>query len=246
MTIMSDIWIERQCVDPMTEWKKREAFLRKELPQVQSQPNIYRGYQDELEALMWRMRQHNDSGWRPMIEPFEPKSISQRYTNYGMADGPMEKILSYGLSSYGYDVTLAEEFKIFTNINCGVIDPHNFKKGEHYITHNGPEVIIPPNGFILGRTREYIRVPRDVLVICMGKSTLARCGASVIITPLEPGWEGNVVIEIGNLTNLPLKIYANEGVSQFLFLKGDQPCRTSYADRDGKYQGQTGITDAKV
>lgn len=243
--IMSDIWIEQQCLDPMPAWKKREVFLRKELPQVQSQPNIYRGYQDELEALAWKMREHEKSGWQPMIEPFHAQSIRERTIDATGPDERVEKILSFGLSSYGYDVRLAEEFKIFTNINCGTIDPHHFQD-DHYVDHKGPYVIIPPNGFILGRTIEYIRVPRDVLVVCMGKSTLARCGASVIITPLEPGWEGNVVIEVGNLTNLPLKIYANEGIAQFLFLKGDQACRTSYADKAGKYQGQTGITVAKV
>lgn len=245
MTIQSDIWIEQQCVDPMPAWRQRYAFLKKELLEVKSQPNIYRAYQDEKDKLAEEMTRHEVSGWQPMIEPFERESIRTRTMNAGTTDEYEQRILSYGLGSFGYDVRLEEEFRIFTNINSGIIDPHDFKD-EHYHVVKGPYCIIPPNSFALSLTKEYIRVPRDVLVICLGKSTLARCGAIVNVTPLEPEWEGKVVIEISNTTTLPMKIYANEGIAQFLFLKGDRPCRVSYADRGGKYQGQRELVVAKV
>jgi dCTP deaminase len=245
MSIMSDIWIEEQCSDPSIKWRARLEYLREQLPQVKSQPNIYRSFSDEYDTLNWKLAEFQKQQWLPMIEPFHRESVRTRVTNVGTTDENVERILSFGLSSYGYDVTLAEEFKIFTNINCGIIDPHNFRD-DHYVDVKGPHAIIPPNGFLLGVTREYFRIPRNVLVICLGKSTLARCGAIVNVTPLEPEWEGKVVIEISNTTNLPLKIYANEGVAQFLFLKGDQACRTSYKDRKGKYQGQNSLVVAKV
>jgi dCTP deaminase len=143
--------------------------------------------------------------------------------------------ISYGLSSYGYDARVADEFKIFTNVDSAVVDPKNFDC-----------CIIPPNSFALARTVEYFRVPRDVLVICLGKSTYARCGIIVNVTPLEPGWEGHVTLEFSNTTPLPARVYANEGACQFLFLKGEQPCETSYADRAGKYMGQRGVTLPKL
>jgi dCTP deaminase len=163
-----------------------------------------------------------------MIEPFTEAQKSK-----GM--------ISYGLSSYGYDARLADEFKIFTNVDNATVDPKNFSD-ESFVTRQQSECIIPPNSFVLARTVEYFRIPRDVLVICLGKSTYARCGMIVNVTPLEPEWEGHVTLEISNTTPLPAKIYANEGICQFLFLKGDQPCETSYGDRKGKYMGQTGIT----
>ncbi len=155
-----------------------------------------------------------------------------------------EKIVSYGTSSFGYDVRLANEFKIFTNINSTMIDPLNFDHAS-CVDHVGDFCIIPPNSYILGRTVEVFKIPRDVMVICLGKSTYARCGAIVNVTPIEAGFEGNVVIEISNATSLPLKVYANQGIAQFLFFQSDEECETSYADRDGKYQNQTGITTAK-
>ncbi len=167
-----------------------------------------------------------------MIEPFV--EAQQR-------DG----VISYGLSSYGYDARVSDEFKIFTNIDSAIVDPKNFTDSG-LIERKGDVCIIPPNSFALARTVEYFRVPRDILVICLGKSTYARCGIIVNVTPLEPEWEGHVTLEFSNTTTLPAKIYANEGAAQFIFLKGDSPCEVSYADRDGKYQGQTGVTLPRI
>lgn len=156
-----------------------------------------------------------------------------------------EGVISYGLSSYGYDARVAPEFKIFTNVDNALVDPKNFSDAS--LVHRNSEVcIIPPNSFVLGRTVEYFRIPRDVLVICLGKSTYARCGIIVNVTPLEPEWEGHVTLEFSNTTPLPAKIYANEGVCQFLFFKSDQACEVSYRDRLGKYMGQTGVTLPKL
>lgn len=154
-------------------------------------------------------------------------------------------VISYGISSYGYDARVAPEFKIFTNVNNALIDPKNFDEGA-FVDFVGDECIIPPNSFVLGRTVEYFKIPRDVLVVCLGKSTYARCGIVVNVTPLEPEWEGHVTLEFSNTTPLPAKIYANEGVCQFLFFGGDGVCETSYADRKGKYMKQTGVTLAKL
>ena len=156
-----------------------------------------------------------------------------------------EGTISYGLSSYGYDARVSPEFKIFTNVDSVTVDPKAFSdKG--FVDREGPVCIIPPNSFALARTVEYFREPRDVLVICLGKSTYARCGIIVNVTPLEPEWEGHVTLEFSNTTPLPAKIYANEGACQFLFLKGEQPCETSYKDRAGKYMGQRGVTLPKL
>jgi dCTP deaminase len=150
-------------------------------------------------------------------------------------------VVSYGLSSYGYDARLAPEFRVFTNVHSAIVDPKHFSASS-FVETEADVCIIPPNSFILSRTIEYFKVPRDVLVICLGKSTYARCGLIVNVTPLEPEWEGHVTLEISNTTPLPAKVYANEGVCQFIFLRGEAPCETSYADRDGKYQGQRGVT----
>lgn len=155
--------------------------------------------------------------------------------------------ISYGLSSYGYDARLADEFKIFTSATMDhtLIDPKAFDN-KAFVEHKGDYCIIPPNSFVLARTVEYFKIPRDTLVICLGKSTYARCGIIVNVTPLEPEWEGHVTLELSNTTPLPAKVYANEGICQFIFCKGDQTCETSYADRKGKYQGQTGVTLPKI
>ena len=171
-----------------------------------------------------------------MIEPFEPRQVRER-------NG--EKIISYGTSSYGYDVRCANEFKIFTNINSTIVDPKRFDE-KSFVDLTADVCIIPPNSFALARTVEYFRIPRDVLTICLGKSTFARCGIIVNVTPLEPEWEGHVTLEFSNSTPLPAKIYANEGVAQMLFLQSDEVCETSYKDRDGKYQGQKGVTLPKA
>lgn len=149
-------------------------------------------------------------------------------------------VVSYGLSSYGYDARCSDHFKIFTNVNSAVVDPKNFNPSS-FVDRTGPVCIIPPNSFALTHTIEYFRIPRDILVICLGKSTYARCGIIVNVTPLEPEWEGQVTIEISNTTPLPAKIYAGEGICQFLFLQGSSPCETSYADKSGKYMGQRGV-----
>ena len=167
-----------------------------------------------------------------MISPFEDKQVR-------------EGKISYGLSSYGYDARVSEEFKIFTNVNSEIVDPKNFKS-TNFVTKNGTECIIPPNSFALARTVEKFKIPKDILVICLGKSTYARCGIIVNVTPLEPGWEGYVTLEFSNTTPLPTKIYANEGVAQFIFLKGKETPEVTYADRKGKYMGQTGVTLPKI
>ena len=149
-------------------------------------------------------------------------------------------VVSYGLSSYGYDARCSENFKVFTNVDSAIVDPKAFSPAS-FVDRTGPVCIIPPNSFALTHTVEYFRIPRDVLVICLGKSTYARCGIIVNVTPLEPEWEGQVTIEISNTTPLPAKIYAGEGICQFLFLKGESPCEISYADKAGKYMGQRGV-----
>lgn len=156
-----------------------------------------------------------------------------------------EGTISYGVSSYGYDARVSTEFKIFTNVDSVIVDPKEFDDNS-FVERDTDVCIIPPNSFALARTVEYFRIPRDILVICLGKSTYARCGIIVNVTPLEPEWEGHVTLEFSNTTPLPAKIYANEGACQFLFLKADSVCETSYADRAGKYQGQRGVTLPKL
>ena len=167
-----------------------------------------------------------------MISPFENKQIRGNK-------------ISYGLSSFGYDARVSNEFKIFTNVNSEIVDPKNFKLN-NFISKKGDECIIPPNSFALSSTVEYFRIPNDVMVICLGKSTYARCGIIVNVTPLEPSWEGNVTLEFSNSTPLPAKIYANEGAAQFIFLKGNEKPDITYADRNGKYMKQSGVTLPKV
>lgn len=167
-----------------------------------------------------------------MISPFCEKQVGKG-------------VVSYGLSSYGYDIRVSDEFKIFTNINSTVVDPKNFDPA-NLVEYKGDVCIVPPNSFALAATIEYFKMPRDVLAICLGKSTYARCGIIVNVTPFEPEFEGHITIEISNTTPLPAKIYANEGIAQVLFLQGDEMCETSYKDKAGKYQGQKGITLPKI
>jgi dCTP deaminase len=167
-----------------------------------------------------------------MIEPFVESQVR------GSA-------ISYGVSSYGYDIRVADEFKIFTNINNTVIDPKNFDP-RSFVDVRTDVCIVPPHSFALARTIEYFRIPRDVLTICLGKSTYARCGIIVNVTPFEPEWEGTVTLEISNTTPLPAKIYANEGIAQVLFFQSDEPCEMSYKDKKGKYQAQTGVTLPRI
>ena len=167
-----------------------------------------------------------------MIEPFADEQKK---------DG----VISFGVSSYGYDARVSDEFKVFTNVNNALVDPKNFSEAS-FIERKSESCIIPPNSFVLARTVEYFKIPRDVLVICLGKSTYARCGIIVNVTPLEPEWEGHVTLEFSNTTPLPAKVYANEGACQFLFLKGDIACDVSYLERSGKYMGQLGVTLPKL
>jgi len=171
-----------------------------------------------------------------MIEPFEPEQVRFNGAN---------KVISYGTSSYGYDVRCAADFKVFTNIYSATVDPKNFDE-RSFVDVAGDVCIIPPNSFVLASTVEYFRIPADVLTLCLGKSTYARCGIIVNVTPLEPEWEGHVTLEFSNTTNLPAKIYANEGVAQMLFFQSDERCEVTYKDRGGKYQGQRGVTLPKA
>ncbi len=171
-----------------------------------------------------------------MIEPFEAHQIKELAGR---------RVVSYGTSSYGYDIRCSTEFKIFTNINSTIVDPKNFDE-KNFVDYRGDVCIIPPNSFALARTVEYFRIPRSVLTICLGKSTYARCGIIVNVTPLEPEWEGHVTLEFSNTTPLPARVYANEGVAQVIFLESDEVCETSYGDRGGKYQGQRGVTLPRI
>ena len=163
-----------------------------------------------------------------MIEPFEGRQVRQG-------------VISYGVSSYGYDIRIADEFKIFSNVSSSIVDPKHFD-ASMLVDVKGPSVLIPPNSFALGRTVEYFRIPRNVLTICVGKSSYARCGIITNVTPFEPEWEGYATLEISNTTTLPARIYANEGIAQLVFFEADEACEVSYADKKGKYQAQTGVT----
>ncbi len=186
-----------------------------------------------IKADRWIREMAIDHG---MIEPFEAGQVR--------ADGD-RRLISYGTSSYGYDVRCSREFKVFTNINSATVDPKGFDEAS-FVDVVGDVCVIPPNSFALASTVEYFRIPRNVLTICLGKSTYARCGIIVNVTPLEPEWEGHVTLEFSNTTTLPAKIYANEGVAQMLFFESDEVCEVSYKDRGGKYQGQRGVTLPKA
>jgi len=182
-----------------------------------------------LQSDRWIREMARQAG---MIEPFAERCDDN-------------SIISYGLSSYGYDVRVSREFKVFTNVYNSIVDPKAFRD-DAFVDIKGDVCVVPPNSFALARTVEYFRIPEDVLTICVGKSTYARCGIIVNVTPFEPGWEGTVTLEISNTTPLPAKIYAGEGIAQVLFFRGEERCETSYADRAGKYQSQTGITLPRV
>ena len=176
------------------------------------------------------------SNTHDMISPF----INNQIKEYNG-----QRVVSYGVSSYGYDVRCADEFKVFTNIHSATVDPKNFDD-KSFVDIKSNECVIPPNSFVLARTVEYFKIPKNVLTICVGKSTYARCGIIVNVTPLEPEWEGYVTLEFSNTTNLPAKIYAHEGVCQMLFFEADEACASTYKDRQGKYQGQVGVTLPKI
>ena len=186
-----------------------------------------------IKSDKWIRRMAEQHG---MIEPFEAGQVRQ-------ANG--QKIVSYGTSSYGYDVRCSDEFKIFTNVYSTIVDPKNFDE-KSFVDFKGDVCIIPPNSFALARTVEYFRIPRNVLTVCLGKSTYARCGIIVNVTPFEPEWEGTATLEISNTTPLPAKIYANEGIAQVLFFQSDEPCAISYRDKKGKYQSQVEVTLPRI
>lgn len=257
--IRPDKWIRRKSMPPTHSIAARSGSS--DIASLAWEGNTHTVDQlQDLENRFWAGRLKPEHplvrDFKPMIEPFEPGQVRRmdpnkfnnmldemddaQATMFQLDNPNADKIISYGTSSYGYDVRCADEFKIFTNINSSVIDPKNFDD-KCFVDFKGPVCIIPPNSFVLARTVEYFRIPRNVLTICLGKSTYARCGIIVNVTPLEPEWEGHVTLEFSNTTNLPAKIYANEGVAQMLFLESDEDCETSYKDRGGKYQSQTGV-----
>ena len=186
-----------------------------------------------IKSDRWIKKMANE---QQMISPFESAQVKK-------ANG--ERIVSYGTSSYGYDVRCSDEFKIFTNLESVIVDPKKFDESS-FVNKTSDVCVIPPNSFALARTVEFFKIPRNILTVCLGKSTYARCGIIVNVTPLEPEWEGHVTLEFSNTTPLPAKIYANEGVAQMLFFESDEDCEVSYKDREGKYQGQTGVTLPKT
>lgn len=242
--IKSDRWIATRSTPPthilQTVHGQNPQFAWEGITHTKEQ---LQSFKDRYMATEVSHEDLQKEGWSPMIEPFERHQVRE-------SEGG--RVISYGNSSYGYDVRLSEEFKLFTNINSAVIDPKCFDEkclidAELKIDPNGDKyVILPPNSYLLGRTIEYFHIPRNVTVVALGKSTYARAGAIVNVTPIEAEFEGNVVIEISNSTNLPLKIYANEGISQFLLFESDEECETSYADRDGKYMHQTGVVLPRI
>jgi dCTP deaminase len=237
VSILSDISIRQRCVPPtqVLDTEMRDAALT-------AMTNTVGGARGAALFKLLEQERHRPpseeelAAFQPMIHPYVDGQVRE-------VDG--QKIISYGTSSYGYDVRCAPEFKVFTNINSTIVDPKAFDPS-CFVDVESDVCIIPPNSFALARTVEYFRIPRDILVVCLGKSTYARCGIIVNVTPLEPEWEGHVTLEFSNTTPLPARIYANEGVAQFLFFQGDQPCATSYKDRGGKYQGQTGVNPPRM
>lgn len=242
MSIMSDKWIASKAVA-----RTQFAWIRQ---------GKFDCWTDSPQGKVWSMyseSQHKDMGlqlrayeYDPIISPFSAKQVREvEYKAIGDGDGErsVRKIIPYGLSSYGYDIRVGNHFKVFTNINNSCVDPKDFNEDnfvEKFVP-DGDALYLPPNSFALANTPENFHIPRNILVLCIGKSTYARCGLIVNVTPLEPDWKGSLTLEFSNTTNLPAKIYANEGCAQILFLEGDQECDTSYAERGGKYMNQSAI-----
>ena len=244
MSIKSDKWIQRQCTPPDGLW----GMGYSKLPINKIGDNWYfrengiplamrDGSRVEDNEEFTPISDEQKAQFKPMIEPFQARQIKEKAHRMTADEGYLEKVISYGTSSYGYDLRCSNKFKIFTNINSTVVDPKNFDE-KTFVDFEGDVCIIPPNSFALASSVEYFRIPRNILTVCLGKSTYARCGIIVNVTPFEPEWEGHVTLEFSNTTPLPAKIYANEGVAQVLFFQGDETCATSYKDRNGKYQGQ--------
>jgi len=262
MSIRKDNWIRQQCELPThivehatgsREFASEPFTSRQQLIQynqdfslnlnkdsVSLLPSLIgktnKGSPIKSHSYIREVRKKDIQQWSPMISPFEPNPIRE-------ING--KKVISYGMSGFGYDVRLANKFKIFTNIHSTIIDPLD-PTDDFYVDFEGDFCILPPNSYLLGHTIEYFKIPRDTLVLCIGKSTYARLGAIVNCTPIEPEFEGQIVIEISNSTNLPLKVYANQGIAQFLFYQSDEDCDFSYKDKGGKYQNQIGITRARL
>jgi dCTP deaminase len=256
MSILSDRSIIQLCQQPSHQVNGPERTFLKAWEGVTHTPDQLDQLTRQLKARRWDPLWSEEEGFRPMIKPFVDHQVKTQLRMDKLGGTPVgeltvissdnvEKIVSYGLSSYGYDVRLGREFKIFTNVRNGTIDPLN-PDPDCFVDHVGGYCIIPPNSYILGHTMETFDIPQDIMVMCVGKSTYARLAAIVNVTPIEPGFKGQVVIEIANCSTLPLKVYAGQGIAQFLFLKGDQPCMTSYADKAGKYQNQQGVTTARL
>ena len=261
MTILSDITLREMCSKPVESRDEIYARFTQDadfMESIEAAARAEHSYNVPMRAHM-RLRDAVNAAFSEqdfMIYPFTPtqiREVEHRETRGGELCAEQRKIISRGTTSYGYDVSLASELKLFTNLNSSIIDPKRMNEdclvdAEIKLDQTTGErfVILPPNSYMLGHTVEYFKIPRDVLVICLGKSTYARAGAIVNATPIEPDFMGVVVIEISNSTNLPLKVYVEEGIAQFLFFRGDRPCQVSYGDRQGKYQGQTGVTLPKV
>lgn len=253
--IKSDLWITRMCTPPTHIYRdEKNYFWVTPKDTAQAEQLAFRA-----EVASGEFREINEeelANWRPMITPFKSHLVrKQKYRTPLMEDGEREerRVISYGLSSFGYDVSLSvDQLKLFTNLHSELIDPRNmsdkcFVDATIRTDSDGCQfAILPPNSYLLGYTVETFAIPRDVLVVCLGKSTYARAGIAVNVTPIEPEFEGTVVIEIANQTNLPAKIYVDQGIAQFLFLQSDEACGVSYKDRGGKYQGQRGTVHAKV
>lgn len=216
--LMSDNWIRQQCLGD------HEMSIAEAAEVLRTRPD----------------------DWKPMIEPFVENMIRDQIINENTTDETVEGVISYGLGSYGYDARIGKTFKLFTNIHGTIVDPKQKNEKNFVEVVVDKFILIPPNSYALGHTLEYFRMPKDVTALCIGKSTYARSGIIINATPIEAGFEGEIVIEISNATSLPVKVYAGEGIAQFLFFKGDQPCKITYGDRNGKYQGQRGVTLSKV
>lgn len=267
--ICNDRWIRQHCTTPVFEVRegdKHLTFLSHPYTENEKDQISRTRALEDMGPRAVRSDEHHTrtlskvevENFVPMISPFVAEQVKTTYVkglkevmghvqgDMGLdVDGDVKKIVSYGLSSFGYDVRLANKFKIFTNVNNhGLVDPLN-PDHEIFQEHEGDYCIIPPNSYVLGHTVETFSIPRDTMVICVGKSTYARCGAIVNVTPIEPGFKGQVVIEISNATPLPIKVYANQGIAQFMFFQGDD-CDVSYGDRAGKYQNQSGVVTARV
>lgn len=247
MSIMSDVWIINQCVDPLPMWEEQLKRLRAELPEVASQPNLFRSKRQQIEELSLRIHNRSRTPWEPMISPFVKESVNKRSVNVGTTEEDDVRLISFGLSSYSYDLRLGRKIKLFTNTHASEIDPKNMNpKCYVEVDVEKDYFLLPPNSYFLGAAVEKLRIPRNITAICLSKSTYARAGLVINTTLIDAGFCGDLVIEGSNSTTLPMRVYVDEGICQLAFFRGDQDCLKSYADRQGKYLNQEGVQDAKV